>query len=131
MASTSSLPALSRLRTTSIVILASIVIQLGLGVAMLSGHWSLTDTHATFGYLTFVVSLLAAFFAWQYSSADEGGKGIFMHTVSMPVLALIQIGLAEAGQGNEVVKWIHVVLGVAFLVMAIGLFANTSKKLGR
>lgn len=125
------LPApLSRLRTTALVIIVSVLIQLGLGIAMLSGSWSLADAHGGFGYLTFIASLVAAVFAFQASKADPTAKGLLFHTLSLPVLALVQIGMVEAGGGSEVIKWVHVVLGLAFIGAVVSLFSLLNKRTG-
>ena len=114
--------ALPRLRLTAMAASLTTLIQGGLAIAILTGSESLTSVHGIIGYVTFVLTLVAAWFAYSYRKVT-GDSGIFFHALSLPVLAIAQIGLAEMGQ-----KWVHVVLGVAFLVGVVGLFAMADKK---
>lgn len=126
------LPApLSRLKTTALVVIASVLVQLALG-AMLLGNYSngLAKAHSGIGYITMIGSVLAAVFAFQASKADATAKGLFFHALSLPVLAIIQFGLGEM-ISSDLLKWIHVVLGLAFVGAAVSLFSLLNKRGGR
>lgn len=123
MASSTTSSILSRLTVSAGALVVLMLAQLGLGIAILSHTKGLRDAHGGLGYLFFIVSLVATFFAWQLSKADATAKGLFFHALSLPILAILQIGLAEMDQ-----KWIHVVLGVALTAAAIGLFAMGRKR---
>lgn len=125
MASTNT-PALSRLSATAGGLVLLMLLQLGMGIGILSSGNGLRDAHGGIGYLIFLVCAVAAFFAWQLSKADASAKGVFFHALSLPVLAILQIGLAEM----DGMKWVHVVLGIALLVDALGLFMMTRKRSG-
>lgn len=117
---------LSRLSATAGVLVVLMLAQAGLGIGILSTSASLRAAHSGIGYLVILGSLVAAFFAWQLSKADAGAKGVFMHALSVPVLAIIQFGLGEM-TGT---KWIHVLVGIALLVDVLGLFAMARKRGG-
>lgn len=127
MATTSS-PALSRLRTAALVVLGCVLVQAALGIASLTGYHQVNEVHGWIGYLGFLASIAASVFAFQASKADPRAKGLFFHALSLPVLAIIQIGIIEMSQGAGAMKWVHVVLGFAFLVAAAGLYAMSNRK---
>ncbi len=52
-----------------------------------------------------------------------GTKGVFFHTLSLPILCIIQIGLADAG-----LEWVHVSLGVIYLAAVVGLWAMLRRR---
>lgn len=116
------LPAVRNLRTGALVVSILALAQAALGGTVLSGGGGgMRDIHGYIGYATFVVALVAAFFAWKASQVT-GNKGTLYHAISLPVLALIQIGLAEMD-----LKWVHVVIGVVFLIAAFGLYAMADR----
>ncbi|MDN5563559.1 hypothetical protein EDD41_2182 [Luteococcus japonicus] len=123
-------PALSRLKTTALVIIGSVLIQLGLGVALLTSYSNgLAKAHSGFGYITLLASIVAAFFAFQLSKADSSAKGLFFHALSLPVLAIIQTGLGEMIGGSNGLKWLHVALGIAFVGAAVSLYTLLDKRI--
>lgn len=123
---------LTRLQQTAAATLLLMLVQLGMGIGILSHVKGLRDAHGGIGYLMFLCSLVAVFFAFKYSREDASAKGMFGHAISIPLLAVVQIGLAEmAGKGGEGLKWAHVVVGVLLLVDAMGLFAMARKRSGK
>lgn len=108
-------------RTAGLIVALLALVQAALGGTVLGGSGGIRDVHGYVGYATFVVSLVAAFLAWQLSR-KTGSKGTFFHALSLPVLALLQIGLAEMD-----VKWVHVGVGVLFLLAAFGLYAMADR----
>ncbi len=127
MASTANAP-LSRLRLSALVVLVLIVAQAGLGIFSLSGHASVNEIHGILGYTNFLVAIAATVFAFQAKKINDSLKGLFMHAMSLPVMAFIQIGIIEAAKGNSGMKWAHVVIGIAYLVSAVGLYMLADKK---
>ncbi|WP_420176257.1 hypothetical protein [Luteococcus sp. OSA5] len=122
-------PAHSRLKTATLVTIISVLIQLGLGIAMLTGTYSvaIAKAHSGIGYLTTLGSIVAAVFAWQLSKADASAKGLFFHALSLPVLALIQNGLGES-ISSDALKWLHVALGIAFVGAVVSLYTLLDKR---
>ncbi|WP_203567612.1 hypothetical protein [Aestuariimicrobium ganziense] len=112
-ATTSSLRTL-RGMTLAMSVLA--VLQAVLGFMLAAGVDGIRDVHGWSGYALFIVSIVAAVFAWKYSR-ENAHKGVFYHATSIPVMGLLQIGLAEMGA-----ETIHIVLGVAIAVAVIGLW---------
>lgn len=109
------------LRSAAATALGLILIQLGLGLAGLAGSNGLLEPHGWIGYLTTLTTATAAYFAWRVSRQTHS-KGVFIHAVSLPVLCVLQIGLAEMD-----LKWVHVGLGVALVAAVAGLFAMTRR----
>lgn len=115
-------PAVRNLRTSALVVSIFALAQAALGGTVLGGgEGGIRNIHGYIGYATFVVALVTAFFAWKAAQAS-GNKGTLYHAISLPVLALVQIGLAEMN-----VKWVHVIVGVLFLVAAFGLYAMADR----
>ena len=114
-------PAVRNVRTTALILSLLALVQAALGGTVLSGGSGIKEVHGYVGYATFIVALVAAFFAWKSSQAT-GNKGTFFHAASLPVLALLQIGL-----GMMEVKWVHVIIGILFLVAAFGLYAMADR----
>lgn len=119
---------LSRLRTTALVAVVLTLLQAGLGFATLGGTHGLNDAHGGLGYLNFLVGIVAAVFAFQAKKSDARLAGLFGHAMSLPVLAFIQIGIIEASKGTGPLKWVHVVLGLGYLVSAVGLWTLSDKR---
>lgn len=108
---------LARLKASTSVLLGLILVQLVFAIiTLIHSNATITAIHGGFGYLSLVTGLVAAWFAWRWSK-DSGARGVFFHTLSLPTLAVIQIGLAEGG-----LKWVHVVVGVLYLVAVVGLW---------
>ncbi|WP_153504544.1 hypothetical protein [Cumulibacter manganitolerans] len=114
-------PATRNVRTSALILSLLALVQAALGGTVLSGGGGIKTVHGYVGYLTFVVALVAAFFAWKAAQVT-GNKGTFFHALSLPILALIQIGLAEMD-----LKWVHVIVGILFLVAAFGLYAMADR----
>ena len=114
-------PEVRNLRSIAMVLALLALVQAALGGTVLSGGGGIRNVHGYVGYATAIVSLIAVFFAWK-SSQQTGNKGILFHAISLPVLAVLQIGLAEMD-----LKWVHVVVGVLFLVAAFGLYAMADR----
>lgn len=115
-------PAVRNLRTGALIVSVLALAQAALGGTVLSGGGGgIRDFHGYIGYATFVVALITAFLSWKASQAS-GNKGTLYHAVSLPVIALLQIGLAEMD-----LKWVHVVVGVLFLIAAFGLYAMADR----
>ncbi|MGO4958484.1 hypothetical protein ACTQ49_14670 [Luteococcus sp. Sow4_B9] len=123
-------PAHSRLKTTALVINLAVLVQLALGIAMLTGLYSvaIAKAHSGVGYITMIGSVIAAVFAWQLSKADASAKGLFFHALSLPVLAIIQFGLGEMIGGSDALKWLHVALGIAFVGASVSLYTLLDKR---
>ena len=100
----------------------------GFGIFSLSGHASVNEIHGILGYTNFLVAIAATVFAFQAKKINDSLKGLFMHAMSLPVMAFIQIGIIEAAKGNSGMKWAHVVIGIAYLVSAVGLYMLADKK---
>lgn len=113
----------SRLRTVSAVLGVIALVQFALGVlTAMRPHGAIQTTHGWFGYLATIVAILVAVIAWRYAQ-HTGEKGTFYHALSLPVLCIIQIGLAEGGA-----KWVHMILGVVYLTAVGALFAMSDKR---
>ena len=80
------------------------------------------DVHAGIAYLLVVLGLVAAYAAWRWVKSG-GPKGVLYHALSIPVLAIVQIGLGEMG-----LKYVHMAVGVAFFAAAFSLFTMASKR---
>ena len=111
------------------VILVLIIAQTALGFVMLGHVHGLKDVHGILGYINFIAAIAAAWFAFQASREDARSKGLFMHATSLPVLCLIQIGIIEASGGTGALKWVHVVLGLAYLLATAALWTLTGKRM--
>lgn len=110
------------LRRTALAAIVVTVLQLGLGIMIAADQdWARTP-HGILGYTNLVVVLTAAVLAWRWS-ATQDYRGTFFHAVSLPVMAVLQIGLAELD-----IATVHMSLGVAYLVAVIGLYAVTARK---
>ncbi|WP_158716309.1 hypothetical protein [Blastococcus sp. Marseille-P5729] len=114
-------PAVRNLRTAAMIVAVFALAQAALGGTVLGGSEGIQTIHGYIGYATFVVSLIVVFFAWK-ASKETGRTGTLYHAISLPVMALLQIGLAEMGQ-----KWVHVVVGFLFLIAAFGLYAMADR----
>ncbi len=115
-------PSVQRLRIVAIVTAVLLLIQLGLGIMIATGNGGVRPAHAGVGYLATLSGIVAAVFAWQ-AAKKAGSMGAFFHAVSLPVLMLVQIGLAE--MGGLVIP--HIILGILILLGAVGLVPMAGK----
>lgn len=114
---------LARLKASATVLLGLILIQLVFAIVVLAnGNDTMKAIHGGFGYLSFITALIATWFAWRWVKTSDA-KGVFFHTLSLPILCIIQIGLAGAG-----LKWVHVVVGVVYLLAVAGLWAMLRRR---
>lgn len=100
---------------------AVMIVMLGLGTMIATGNNSVRDVHAITGYTLTVVAVVVAVCAFLVAR-PAGKMGIFFHAVSIPVLMVVQIGLAEMG-----LEWVHIVLGVLILLAVASLVPLTKK----
>lgn len=124
MAETSVVPAsVSRLRTTANVAAVLILIQLVLGIMIAVGNGGsiVRSAHAGVAYLALLAGIVAAVFAWS-ASKWAGSKGVFFHALSLPILALVQIGLGEMN-----LALVHIILGVLTVVAYVSLVPMSNK----
>ena len=96
-----------------------------LAIGPLTSSGPLHAMHGMVGNLNFVLALVAgiAGIVWSRSS---GNKGLMFHALSLPVLAIVQIGLGEMH-----LTMIHIVLGFAYLLAAVSLFTLALRKPGK
>ncbi|QGF22893.1 hypothetical protein [Raineyella fluvialis] len=115
---------LHRLRISASVTAVLVLVQLALGVTLatrIGGH-AISEIHGGVGYLSLLASAVTAVFAWQAAKL-VGSKGIFFHAVSLPVLMIVQIGLAEM---RAVV--VHIILGVLIVAGVAALVPMVNKQ---
>lgn len=118
-------PAVRNLRTGALIVSILALTQAALGGTVLSGGGGgIRDIHGYIAYATFVIALIVVFLAAK-AARETRNKGTLYHAISLPVLALLQIGLAEMD-----LKWVHVVVGVLFLLAAFGLYAMADRSSG-
>lgn len=117
-------PVLNALRLTAGSSALIAIAQTLLGLGILGSLGGVFPLHQTLGYVLFLDTLAAAVSAVLWSRRS-GNKGLMMHAISVAVLALIQIGIAEMG-----VVWLHVVVGLLILVAVIALFTLSMRKSG-
>ena len=114
---------LARLKASATVLLGLILVQLVFAIIVLiNDNATMKAIHGGFGYLSLITALIATWFAWRWTRTS-GAKGVFFHTLSLPILCIIQIGLAGAG-----LKWVHVVVGVVYLLAVAGLWAMLRRR---
>jgi hypothetical protein len=117
-------PVLGWLRITTAVTAVLSIVQLLLGVGLLGSLSGVFPVHRTLGYIAFLAAVAAAVFAVLWSRRS-GNKGLMFHTISVAVLGLIQVGIGEMG-----VVWLHVVVGLLFLVDAVAASPLSFRKPG-
>jgi hypothetical protein len=127
MAETSVPSSVSRLRTVANVAAVLILVQLALGVMITVGTGGsiIRSAHSGVAYLTVLAGIVAAVLAWS-ASKYAGSKGVFFHALSLPILALVQIGLAEMD-----LRLVHIILGVLTVVAYVGLVPMANKLTAR
>lgn len=100
------------------------VVQPLLALGPLTASGPLNGLHAPNAYALLLVSVVAAVAAHRWSR-QSGDKGLFFHALSLPVLAVVQIGLGEME-----LAMVHIALGFAFLLAAVSLFTLALRKRG-
>ncbi len=98
------------------------LVQFGLGIGAMGSGGVVANIHGGFGYLALVVAVVTAVFTFLWTRR-VGHQGLFWHAVSLPVLAVVQIGLANTG----LVAW-HIVIGIFYVVAVIALFMLVRKR---
>ena len=123
MAENSVPSSVSRLRTTANVAAVLILVHLVLGIMIALGNGGsfIRSAHAGVAYLALLAGVVAAVFAWS-ASKSAGSKGVFFHALSLPILALVQIGLGEMN-----LALVHIILGVLTVVAYVGLVPMSNK----
>lgn len=124
MAETSTIPpSVKRLSLIANIAALVMLLQLVLGVmiAFGTGGSFIREAHAGVAYLTILAGIVAAVLAWPASKV-AGSKGIFFHALSLPILAIIQMGLGEMH-----VTVVHIILGVLTVVAYVGLVPMANK----
>jgi len=116
---------------TPTLLLASAAVAAVLSVAQpllalgpLTASGPLNGLHAPNAYVLSVVSVVAAVAAHRWSK-QSGDRGLFFHALSLPVLAVVQIGLGELE-----LAMVHIALGFAFTLAAVSLFTLALRKRG-
>ncbi len=125
MAETTVPPSLQRLRVGALVTTVLVLAQLAFGITLASGVGAIREVHGGIGYLTLLSAAVTAVFAWQATKVI-GSRGIFFHAVSLPVLMIVQIGLAEMD-----VALVHIVLGLLLVAGVGGLVPMSAKQLAK
>lgn len=111
------------LRNLTLIGVIIAILQLALGATAYFVHGKVWGSaHGGLGYLNTVVLAAAAVLAWLWTSTQPS-RGVFWHAVSLPVLGLIQIALADTH-----LWWLHIILGLAFVLAVIGLWSILVKK---
>lgn len=99
------------------------VVQAGLGFGVMAGS-GVRGTHQILGMTTIVLALIAAIAAGLWArSGWATRKGIAFHAIAVVVLAVIQVGLGEAG-----VDTIHMTIGIVYLIAAVALATLALRK---
>ena len=111
-------PLFSASAATSVLML----VMVGLGIGIATGSHGLRAAHEGTGYLVALVGIIAAVLAFRHGRA-RGNMGTFAHAASIPVLAIIQTGLGEAG-----LQTIHITLGVLIALAAFALTTLTARR---
>lgn len=125
MATKNTSTALNLLRASAAITAALSVVQPLLALVFMNlPNAGLTHLHGVLGQGSVVIAAVAAVAAFLWMR-ESGNKGLFGHAVSVAVLAILQVGLAEMGQ-----VWVHVGLGVAYLLAAVSLFTLAARKPG-
>ncbi|MDO5741054.1 MAG: hypothetical protein Q4P07_13005 [Ornithinimicrobium sp.] len=110
------------LRIAALLLALLTTVQLVLGLMIASGTW--VSSHGMIGYVTFVVSVVAAVAAFMWKRVS-GNTALFMHAVGLMVLTLVQIGVAEMD-----LRTVHIVVGVLVFIGAVALATLSLRKPG-
>lgn len=108
-------PVLSGLRLFAAATALLAIVQALMGMGILGSLGGVFGIHRTLGFISLGAAVLAAIFAVVWSTRS-GNKGLMFHAISVAVLALAQIGLGEMG-----LRWVHVGVGLLYLVAAVAL----------
>lgn len=120
--SESTAPGLLKIGSTIAAI--GVFLQMGMGVfVLMQGEGMLQTIHGYVGYATLLAAIVAAVGAVMWKRTG-GSTGTMAHAISMPVLMIVQVGLAEMN-----VPIIHAVFGVliGIGVVALALMVNGAK----
>lgn len=115
---------LTFLRVAALLAAIGSILSPLLATGPLSGTGPLNALHGTVGNLNFVLALAAGVAGVLWGRAS-GNKGLMMHALSLPVLAIIQIALGEMH-----LTMLHIVLGFAYLLAAVALVTMAVRKPG-
>lgn len=100
------------------------IVQAALGVVVLVTDSDIVQVHRIIGMATAAVALVAAGAAAVWFRQSHNG-GLLGHAVAVAVLAVVQVGLGEAG-----VVSVHIAVGVLVLGAAVDLARLTARKPG-
>lgn len=115
-------PTHNGLRISAAIVAVLTVIQAAMGSLLLSGMGDVRTVHGYIGYATLLAAIVAAVMA-VLAVKTTGSKGTMWHAISLPVLAVIQIGLAEMDM-----PVLHAMIGFLTLIAAIALWAMAGPK---
>ena len=121
---TTSTGKLTFLRVAALLAAIGSLVSPLLAIGPLTGSGPLDALHGMVGNANFVLALLAGIGGVLWGRAS-GNKGLMFHALSLPVLAIVQIGLAEMH-----LAMVHIVLGFAYLLAAVALFTLALRKPG-
>lgn len=121
-ASSASDSTLTTLRIAAVLTAVLSIVQPLLAVGPLTNSGALNPLHSTVAYLATLASVIAAVAAWLWGKRS-GNKGLVGHAISVPVLAIVQIGLGEMH-----LDVVHMALGFAFLLAAVSLATLAFRK---
>lgn len=101
------------------------IIQAILGFILMGGGNA--GLHHILGMVAFATSLVAALASvvWMRPS---GNKGMMFHALTVAAMALVQVGIGEAGLAAGSLQIVHMTIGVAFLVAAVALVTLSVRK---
>lgn len=111
-------------RVGAIILAAAAIIQAILALIFMNSDnsHSVFQWHSAIGMFTILASIIAAVFVWL-TYRHQLKKGPVWHALGMVVLAIVQVGLGEAH-----IKLVHIIVGIAFLVGALGLLPMTFRR---
>lgn len=114
---------LTAFKVLAVLVGLAALVQAGLGFAVMAGT-DIKGIHQAIGMGTIVLALVAAIVAGLWArSGWATRKGIAFHAIAVVVLAVIQVGLGEAG-----VTTIHMTVGIVYLIAAVALATLALRK---
>lgn len=121
-------PSLLLLRIFGALTALGALVQAALGGSLVSGtNTSLVGPHGISGLITMVCAVVAGIAAGLW--ARQGGNtGLMWHALTVAVLGVLQYGLGEAIGSSGGMKIVHVIVGLLFLVAALGLATLAFRK---